>query len=205
MKRKGRWVGGSGGIWGATKTSEGVVSDGFEWRVNEKLGWKIWEVCILDCFKIQTWTTDANMVTLPFASDGAFHLWWVQFDCNVFIFTITTNITKTSPRKWQVILESNCLFVLWAVMGDTGLISTGASQKLGASQILWPVHWNKTIQDTLQKHKGVGDSLFPPPKDQKCSQIGNKPPLEKLPTGLSSESFAWGSKINFFRKLWDWA
>ena len=41
MKRKGRWIRGIGGvrgIRGATKTSEGVVSDGFEWRVNEKLG-----------------------------------------------------------------------------------------------------------------------------------------------------------------------
>ena len=26
------------GIRGATKTCDGVVSDGFEWRVNEKLG-----------------------------------------------------------------------------------------------------------------------------------------------------------------------
>ena len=44
MKRKGRWIsgdqGGRGGQGdlGTTKTSEGVVSDGFEWRVNEKLG-----------------------------------------------------------------------------------------------------------------------------------------------------------------------
>ena len=174
MKRKGRWIRGVEDDQGGTKTSEEVVSDEFEWRVNEKFGWKIWEVCILDCFKIQTWTTDANMVTLPFASDGAFHLWWVQFNCNVFILTNTTNITKTSPRKWQVILERNCLFVLWAVMSDTGLISPGASQKLGASQILWTVHCNKKFQDTLQKHEGLGDSLFPPPKDQKCSQIGNK-------------------------------
>ena len=44
MKRKGRWIGGIRGVGGdqvdkgATKTSEGVVSDEFEWRVNEKLG-----------------------------------------------------------------------------------------------------------------------------------------------------------------------
>ena len=38
MKRKGRWIRGVEDDQGGTKTSEEVVSDEFEWRVNEKFG-----------------------------------------------------------------------------------------------------------------------------------------------------------------------